>query len=300
MTTERPLDRITQRGDLRDRIDEMAYTAGDIRLIGLEQVHRLADTLGKPRLGAGRGGSIREVELTALEMNVAPARYVANLGTIGVPGQLKLLRARVAIVGLGGLGGYVAEALARMGVGHLILIDGDSFQEANLNRQLLCTEGNLGAGKARAACQRVTAINAAVETIGHAEVLTEENLSRHLREADLVVDAVDRLPTRLMLQRGAQALGIPMVHGSIAGFLGQVTTIFPRDSGLRGLYGDEDQLPEQGLETELGTPAATPMVVAAWEAQEVVKVLTGQGELLRGRLLVIDMEFGTSEILELG
>jgi molybdopterin/thiamine biosynthesis adenylyltransferase len=91
-----------------------------------------------------------------------------------------------------------------------------------------------------------------------------------------------------------------MVHGSIAGFLGQVTTIFPRDSGLRGLYGDEDQLPEQGLETELGTPAATPMVVAAWEAQEVVKVLTGQGELLRGRLLVIDMEFGTSEILELG
>jgi molybdopterin/thiamine biosynthesis adenylyltransferase len=91
-----------------------------------------------------------------------------------------------------------------------------------------------------------------------------------------------------------------MVHGSIAGFLGQVTTIFPDDMGLRALYGDGDELPEHGLEAELGTPAATPMAVAAWEAQEVVKVLTGLGEPLRHRLLVIDMETATSQIIRLG
>ena len=103
----------------------------------------------------------------------------------------------------------------------------------------------------------------------------------------------------VVFQDGAQALGIPMVHGSIAGFLGQVMTIFPGDPGLRSLYG-EQELPEQGLETQLGTPAATPMAVAAWEAQEVVKILVGQGDLLRHRLLVMDMESGTVEILRLG
>jgi molybdopterin/thiamine biosynthesis adenylyltransferase len=91
-----------------------------------------------------------------------------------------------------------------------------------------------------------------------------------------------------------------MVHGSIAGFLGQATTIFPDDLGLRALYGDGDQLPERGLEAVLGTPAATPMAVAAWEAQEVVKILTGRGEPLRNRLLVIDMESGTAQTLQLG
>jgi molybdopterin/thiamine biosynthesis adenylyltransferase len=115
----------------------------------------------------------------------------------------------------------------------------------------------------------------------------------------VVVDALDRLPRRLMLQEGVQELGIPLIHGSIAGFLGQVTTILPRDPGLHALYGDGDGLPEQGLEAELGTPAATPMAVAAWEAQEVVKFLTGKGELLRNRLMVIDMESGTSQVIQL-
>ena len=113
-------------------------------------------------------------------------------------------------------------------------------------------------------------------------------------------DALDRLPIRLVLQEGVQALGIPMVHGSIAGFLGQVMTIFPDDSGLHSLYGDAGDLPEQGLEAQLGTPAATPMAVAAWEAQEVVKILTGQGESLRSRLLIVDMEAGTVDFLRLG
>jgi molybdopterin/thiamine biosynthesis adenylyltransferase len=276
---------------LHKRIEALAQVEDDVPVIYLKQVHELATANDCP---------IREVELAALEIGVVPWRYVRNLGTLGLEGQAKLLRATVAVVGLGGLGGYATEALARMGVGRLILIDGDLFEEHNLNRQILSTEANMGTGKVQAARQRVAEINGAVEVIGHAVTLTRENLPRLLEGADVVVDALDRLPIRLVLQEGAQALGIPMVHGSIAGFLGQVMTIFPGDPGLRSLYGEAGELPEQGLEAQLGTPAATPMAVAAWEAQEVVKILLDHGEPLRNRLLVMDMQSGTIEILQLG
>ena len=275
---------------LQRQIGALAEVDGDTRIIRLQQVRELATAFDC---------SIREVELAALETGIVPWRYLRNLGTIGLEGQAKLLRATVAVVGLGGLGGYVTEALARMGVGRMILIDGDVFEEHNFNRQILSAEAKLGMEKIQAAQQRVAEINSAVEVTGHAATLTRENLPQLLEGADVVVDALDRLPTRLLLQEGAQALGIPMVHGSIAGFLGQVMTIFPGDTGLRGLYGEESELPEQGLETQLGTPAATPMAVAAWEAQEVVKILLDRGEPLRHRLLVLDMESGTSDILRL-
>ncbi len=271
-------------------IDTLAESQGGARIIHLRDVRELA---------ANHDCSIREVELAALGAGVVPWRYLRNLGTVGMEGQAALLRATAAVVGLGGLGGYVTEALARMGVGRLILIDGDLFEEHNFNRQLLSAEAKLGASKVEVARQRVAEINGAVNVIGHALMLDRENLPQLLEGADVVVDALDRLPTRLILQKGAQALGIPMVHGSIAGYLGQVMTILPGDPGLRGLYGD-GELPQQGLEAQLGTPAATPMAVAAWEAQEVVKTITGRGELLRNRLLVLDMESGAIEILRLG
>jgi molybdopterin/thiamine biosynthesis adenylyltransferase len=278
------------RAVLQRQIGTLAQVEGDVRIIRLQQVRELA---------AAFDCSVREVELAALEAGVVPWRYLRNLGTAGLEGQARLLRATVAVVGLGGLGGYVMEALARMGVGRLILIDGDVFEEHNLNRQLLSAEAQLGTDKVQAARRRIAQINSAVEVLGHAVALTRENLSRLLEGADVVVDGLDQLPTRLVLQEGAQALGIPMVHGSIAGFLGQVMTIFPGDTGLTGLYGGGGELPERGLEAQLGTPAATPMAVAAWEAQEVVKILLGRGQLLRHRLLVMDMESGTIETLQL-
>jgi molybdopterin/thiamine biosynthesis adenylyltransferase len=275
---------------LTGQIGALAEVRGDLRVVRLQQVRDLAAT---------NDCSTRAVELAALDAGIVPWRYVRNVGTIGLDGQAKLLRATAAVVGLGGLGGYVTEALARMGVGRLILIDGDMFEEHNLNRQLLSGEASLGTSKAEAAAMRVAAINSALEVTARTEMLTRENLSRLLEGADVVVDALDRLPVRVILQEGAQALGIPMVHGSIAGFLGQVMAIFPGDSGLRGLYGEPDQLPEQGLEVQLGTPAATPMAAAAWEAQEVVKILTGRGEPLRHRLLLMDMGTGTVDFLQL-
>jgi molybdopterin/thiamine biosynthesis adenylyltransferase len=280
----------TDNTELQREVQARAETAGDTRFIRLGPVHELAVAFDCP---------IQEVELAALEAGIVPSRYLRNVGTIGLEGQARLLRATAAVVGLGGLGGYVTEALARMGVGRLILIDGDVFEDHNLNRQLLSADSKLGTPKAEAAQQRVGEINGAVEVIAHAAMLSAKNLPRLLAGAEVVVDALDRLPTRLVLQDGAQALGIPMVHGSIAGFLGQVMTILPGDPGLRTLYGDPEQIPEQGLEAELGTPAATPMAVAAWEAQEVVKLLVGRGDILRNRLLLMDMGSGTAELLRL-
>jgi molybdopterin/thiamine biosynthesis adenylyltransferase len=138
-----------------------------------------------------------------------------------------------------------------------------------------------------------------VEVTTHLAFATAENLPTLLQGADLVVDCTDQLPIRLTLQDAAQGLGLPMVHGAIAGYIGQVMTIMPGDDGLRALYGCGD-IPERGIEVELGNPAATPMMAAAWEAQEVVKVLLGRGRPLCRRLLFMDAESGTAEILELG
>jgi molybdopterin/thiamine biosynthesis adenylyltransferase len=124
----------------------------------------------------------------------------------------------------------------------------------------------------------------------------EGGMREMLAGADVVVDALDTIPTRLVLQKVAQGLGIRMVHGAIAGYVGQVMTVFPGDEGLFAIYGRED-VPERGIEAEVGNPAATPMMVAAWQIQEVIKILLGAGDLLRNRMLVMDAESGTVRVL---
>ena len=253
----------------------------------------LADTR---RLAAETGSALCDVEIAALERNILPERYRRNLGTVGWDGQIGLLRSTVVVVGAGGLGGWIIELLARMGVGHIRIIDGDHFQENNLNRQLGCTESNLGMLKADVLAARVGAINGAVEAEPRADWLTEANARELLAGADVVVDALDTLPARMILAEAAQDLSLPMVHGAIGGYGGQVMTILPGDPGLRALYG-YGAVPERGVETVLGNPAATPMMISAWEVQEVVKLITGRGKLLRNRLLILDAELGeVSEI----
>jgi len=145
--------------------------------------------------------------------------------------------------------------------------------------------------------QRVAEINSAVDVVAHTLRVDEEQMVRLLQGSNVLVDALDALPTRLELQRAARRLGVPMVHGAIAGYVGQVMTILPEDAGLFGLYGSE-HVPEHGIEAQWGNPAATPMMVAAWQVQEVVKLLTGRGEPLRHRLLFMDGEIGAVDLLQ--
>jgi len=112
------------------------------------------------------GVSTKTVELTALEIEILPLRYQRNQKTLNLIELKQLLNSKAVIVGLGGLGGTVTEILARANVGHLVLVDGDRFEDHNLNRQLLCTQDRLGASKAMAAADRVAAVNSAIEVVG--------------------------------------------------------------------------------------------------------------------------------------
>lgn len=274
----------------RERLLASAVQEGQLRLLPLAAEKALADEFGLSR---------RDVQIAAAENRILPMRYQRSLGTVGWDGQLALLRATCGIVGLGGLGGWIVEGLARMGVGRLILIDGDRFAENNLNRQALCWESTLGQPKTDAAAERVRQINPAVEVITHPVWADAESLPRLLAGAQVIVDALDTLPTRFLLQRVAQTLRVPMVHGAIAGYIGQVMTVFPDDPGLFALY-PEGKSPERGAEALWGNPAATPMMTASWEIQEVVKLITGRGQPLRNRMLLMDAEQGSVEILRFG
>lgn len=271
-----------------EEIKASAFRESGVQVLSVEAVESIAGKWGL---------KLKEVELLALEAGVMPRRYLRNLGTVGFEGQKKLLNSRVAVIGLGGLGGYISLALARMGVGTLVLVDGDVFADHNLNRQALSEVNTLGEPKAEVAKRAVARINPAVEAIAWKEFARADNLDRILEGCQVAVDGLDSLPSRLELEEAARRAGIPLVHGAIGGFVGQVLTIFPEDPGLKAIYGEKP--PEKGAEVELGTPVATPMMVAAIQVQEVIKILLGKGQLLRRKLLLIDMERWAIEIVEL-
>jgi molybdopterin/thiamine biosynthesis adenylyltransferase len=242
---------------------------------------------------------VRDVEIAALKNGIVPWRYLRNIGTIGMEGQIKLLQSTVAVVGAGGLGGTIIELLARQGIGRIIIIDNDRFTEQNLNRQLMSTERNLGKYKALVAAKRVAQINSAVAVTALIEKLNENNAHRLINGAQVVADALDNLPSRFAVETACRTLGIPLVHGTIAGFCGQLMTIFPEDAGLRCIYSPSDRIRGQGIEMKIGNPSATPAIIAAWQVQEIVKIITGIGKPLRNCLLLLDMMGGTADRIDL-
>jgi molybdopterin/thiamine biosynthesis adenylyltransferase len=254
---------------------------------------------GVTSIARARGIGVREVEIAALKNGVTPWRYIRNTGTIGLDGQIKLLQSAVAVVGAGGLGGTIIELLARQGIGHIIIIDNDRFAEQNLNRQIMSTEKNLGKYKALVAAKRVKETNSAVTVTTFVEKLTEDNAHRLLKDARVVADGLDNLPSRFAVEKACRSLRIPFVHGTIAGFCGQLMTIFPEDAGLRCIYGSSGRFPEQGIEVKIGNPSATPAIIAAWQVQEIVKIITGIGKPLRNTLLLLDMMEGIADRIDL-
>jgi molybdopterin/thiamine biosynthesis adenylyltransferase len=240
----------------------------------------------------------REDSLALLARGEIPERYQRNIGTIGIDGQKRLLKARVTIVGAGGLGGTIIELLARQGVGFMRIIDDDSFTLHNLNRQLLATERTMGMNKAAVAAARVAEVNSDVETHAVPARLNEDNAVELLSGMDVIVDALDSINSRLVLCRMVQKLKIPLVHAAIAGFTGQVGTILPTGPGLEKIYKTTSGS-DKGIETVLGNPSATPALAAAIQAQEVVKLLTGMGETISHKLLYFDTELNIYELLNL-
>lgn len=252
------------------------------------------------RLSRNLGISARQVEETALEEGIFPERYVRNRQTLSTADQLRLLKAKVCVVGLGGLGGFVTELLARIGVGTLTLVDGDVFEDSNLNRQLLSTEDRIGTAKAEAAVDRVRAVNSTVVATACREYLDPANAGRHLAGHDLAVDCLDNIETRFTLENAARGAGIPVVSAAVAGTTGQVTAIFPEDPGLQLIYGNPETLTgPKGAETTLGTPPPIVALVASIEVSQAVKILLRQTNILRNRLLLVDLDENTFETIHL-
>lgn len=242
--------------------------------------------------------SLRDVEILALQNQVIPERYQRNMGTVGIEGQIKLLQSRVAVVGMGGLGGSAFEMLLRWGVGKLVVIDRDVFVDSNLNRQVLSSYSNLGITKTAAAKLRGEQVNPAVQVQLYMEEAGEQNLPEMLQGCEVVVDGLDNIRTRFVLEKVCKGLGIPFIHGAIAGFMGQVASIYPDDLGLEAIYGSREVL-ESGAEKDLGTPCVTPAAVAAWQVSEVVKILLGWENTLRNKILFFDLKDHLVSIVEL-
>jgi molybdopterin/thiamine biosynthesis adenylyltransferase len=242
----------------------------------------------KDQLEASRrsGATLAAVELAALETGLLPMRYRRNRITVTLEDQLRVFRSRVAVIGCGGLGGYVVEELARLGVGTLVLVDPDVFEEHNLNRQLLSSPSRLGTPKVDAGRERVVAINPAVTVVTHRAPFTTENGRDLLAGCAVVVDGLDTIPARRELATVCRELAIPLVHGAIAGWYGQITVQLPGADITPLLRATPAG---KGVETQLGNPSFTPAVVASLQVAEAAKLLLGRGEPLAGRILFVNL-----------
>ena len=240
------------------------------------------------------GLSLAQVEGLTLAADILPGRYQRNRRMLSCADQRTLFNSRVAIIGCGGLGGYVLEELARLGVGELLVVDPDVFEEHNLNRQLLASPLDLGRRKVDVAVERVARVNPAV-SVTAVPAAFDSTRGGLLQGARVAVDGLDSIDARLELASVCRDLGIPLVHGAIAGWYGQLTTQPPGELLLEKIYGRAGHaIASNGVEKELGNPSFTPAVVASLEVAEVCKLLLGRGTTLAGRCLnidLLDMEF---------
>ncbi|MCB1705995.1 MAG: molybdopterin-synthase adenylyltransferase MoeB [Halioglobus sp.] len=207
-----------------------------------------------------------------------------------IAGQERLQRARVLVVGLGGLGCPAALYLAAAGVGELVLVDGDAVELSNLQRQIAHTEADIGTNKARSAAAAITALNPEVKLRVMEQPLLEPAMASVLAGVDLVLDATDNYPVRFALNRACIAAGVPLVSAAAVRSEGQLAVFDPARGGpcYACLY------TEGGAETALscsdsGVLAPLVGVIGSLLAMEALKILADFGEPLRGQLLAIDL-----------
>ena len=235
-------------------------------------------------------------------------RYSRNIGVITAEEQQILSQKSVCVIGCGGLGGGVIENLVRIGIGKLTVVDSDVFDVTNLNRQMLSNENNIGKAKAAEAVEQMNLINSEVEITPIQTELTEENCTQIIAGHDLVIDAVDNIKTRFVLEKACEAKNIPMIHGAIGGWSGQVAVVRPGDKLISKIYGsriDEDKHDGEAedtaaVDTSSGNLSFTASVVSAIQSAEAIKVLLNKEEALYNKLLMIDLSDHQYEIINFG
>ena len=209
---------------------------------------------------------------------------------VGMAGQRRLKQSSVLLIGTGGLGSPLALYLAAAGIGHIGLVDFDVVDESNLQRQIVHGTATIGISKTESAKRRLQDLNPLIELTSYEVQISSANALDLMRPFDLVVDGTDNFPTRYLTNDASVLLGKPNVYGSIFRFEGQVTVFSPRDGGpcYRCLYPEP---PPPGLVpscAEGGVLGVLPGVIGTIQATEAIKLLTGIGEPLIGRLMLYD------------
>jgi molybdopterin/thiamine biosynthesis adenylyltransferase/rhodanese-related sulfurtransferase len=263
-----------------------AFAAKTLEELGYEEVVSLAGGFG----GWTRNGFPTESPRSLDQAK--RSRYSRHLliPEVGEAGQLKLLDSHVLLIGAGGLGSPAALYLAAAGVGRIGIVDDDVVDESNLQRQILHSTVALGERKTRSAKRALQELNPDVEVITYEERLTAENVDPILEEGwQVVVDGADNFPTRYLLNDASVWHGVPVVHGSIYRFEGQVTVFKPHEGPCYRCLFPQPPPPELAPScAEGGVLGVLPGVVGSLQANEALKLALGIGEPLVGRLLLFD------------
>ena len=207
--------------------------------------------------------------------------------------ECTLLREKtVAVIGCGGLGGYLIEHLARLGVGTIRCVDGDVFEESNLNRQLLCTVSQLGTSKAQAAADRIRAIDPQIQVKAYPVFMDAANARELIKGCDAVLDALDSIAARKLLAQACKAEKIPYIYGAVSGWTAQAAICMPSEDFMEKLY------PEEAVSENKSVLSFTPSLCASIQTALCVKLLTGR-PVQTGVLCYADLLYDEYEQMKL-
>lgn len=211
------------------------------------------------------------------------------LEKVGTQGQLKLKQAKVVVIGAGGLSCPVLQYLAAAGVGTIGVVDDDTIEQSNLQRQILYTHEDIGKSKVAAAVKKLQGLNPFIQFNAHQTRLTKDNALALLKPYDIIVDGTDNFPTRYLLNDAAVLLHKPIVFGSIHTFEGQVSVFnFKNGPTYRCLYPTPPAPNEVPNCSEIGVLGILPGIIGSLQTNEVLKIILGLGTILSGQLLTFD------------
>lgn len=218
---------------------------------------------------------------------------------IGETGQEKLQNASVLLVGVGGLGSAIGLYLAAAGIGRLGIIDPDVVSLSNLQRQVLYTQEEIGLSKTACAKRRLQALNPELQVDEYPFRFDAENAGKIAAQYDMIVDGCDNFSTRFLMNDTCVELNKPYIYGSINQFHGQVSVFnYLNGPTYRDLFPDEQSLITASVETT-GVAGTVPGIIGCMQATEVIKIITGAGEVLSGKLFIMNMLTMQTQILKI-
>jgi molybdopterin-synthase adenylyltransferase len=207
-----------------------------------------------------------------------------NIGIIDAITLRKIKQTRILVVGMGGIGGHLANHLVRLGIKTLHICDHDVFQPSNINRQLFSKTTSIGKLKTDIVSKALHDIRQSVEIVTHKCRI--ENIDEQIwNNIDIVMDALDSIKTKRYLENVASKHNIPLIHGAIAGWFGQVGIIMPGSGIISRIYEGKDY----GLESDLGSPTFTPSIIAGVMISELIKYMKNHENALINKIMLFDL-----------